>query len=221
MRRSCARLSHGSHRALTWKHFVFGVTTGAWKFASSACSRCATASGSIALPRRQQRALLAALALRAGEVVSTDRLVGDLWGERAPASATGSLQNTVCGPAQGARPRRRVDAGSGLPAGARAGKSRRPPLRTAARRPRWARTRSGAGGASDRGARPLARSCARRPRRGAIRPARRRRGWTSCALPRSRSGSTPSSRSAGMRRSSASSRRWSPLIRFASGCAAS
>ena len=49
----------------------------------------------IALPRRQQRALLAALALRAGEVVSTDRLVADLWGERAPASATGSLQNTV------------------------------------------------------------------------------------------------------------------------------
>jgi DNA-binding SARP family transcriptional activator/tetratricopeptide (TPR) repeat protein len=49
----------------------------------------------IALPRRQQRALLAALALRAGEVVSTDRLVADLWGERAPASATGSLQNTI------------------------------------------------------------------------------------------------------------------------------
>ena len=51
--------------------------------------------GVIALPRRQQRALLAALALRAGEVVSTDRLVTDLWGESAPASATGSLQNTV------------------------------------------------------------------------------------------------------------------------------
>jgi len=45
--------------------------------------------------RRQQRALLAALALRAGEVVSTDRLVADLWGERAPASANGSLQNSV------------------------------------------------------------------------------------------------------------------------------
>ena len=49
----------------------------------------------LVLPRRQQRALLAALALRAGEVVSTDRLVADLWGESAPASATGSLQNTV------------------------------------------------------------------------------------------------------------------------------
>jgi DNA-binding SARP family transcriptional activator len=51
--------------------------------------------GVISLPRRQQRALLAALALRAGEVVSTDRLVADLWGESAPTSATGSLQNTV------------------------------------------------------------------------------------------------------------------------------
>ena len=51
--------------------------------------------GIISLPRRQQRALLAALALRADEVVSTDRLVADLWGENAPASATGSLQNTV------------------------------------------------------------------------------------------------------------------------------
>jgi len=51
--------------------------------------------GVVALPRRQQRALVAALALRPGEVVSTDRLVTDLWGERAPSSATGSLQNTV------------------------------------------------------------------------------------------------------------------------------
>src|SRR5215210_626336 len=49
----------------------------------------------IQLPRRQQRALVAALALRPGDVVSTDRLVADLWGERAPASAIGSLQNTV------------------------------------------------------------------------------------------------------------------------------
>ena len=53
--------------------------------------------GVVSLPRRQQRALLAALALRAGEVVSTDRLVADLWGDHAPASAIGSLQNTVAG----------------------------------------------------------------------------------------------------------------------------
>ena len=49
----------------------------------------------VPMPRRQQRALLASLALRAGEVVSTDRLVAELWGEQAPASALGSLQNTV------------------------------------------------------------------------------------------------------------------------------
>jgi DNA-binding SARP family transcriptional activator len=49
----------------------------------------------VALPRRQQRALLGALLVRAGEVVSTDRLVDDLWGESPPPAALGSLQNTV------------------------------------------------------------------------------------------------------------------------------
>ncbi len=50
---------------------------------------------SLPLPRRQQRALLAALLVRAGEVVSTDRLVDELWGEHPPASAVGSLQNAI------------------------------------------------------------------------------------------------------------------------------
>ncbi len=49
----------------------------------------------VPLPRRQQRALLAVLALHAGEVVSTDRLIEDLWGSDAPRSALGSLQNAV------------------------------------------------------------------------------------------------------------------------------
>ena len=49
----------------------------------------------LVLRRRQQRSLLAVLALRAGEVVSTDRLIEDLWGGSAPRSALGSLQNTV------------------------------------------------------------------------------------------------------------------------------
>jgi DNA-binding SARP family transcriptional activator len=47
------------------------------------------------LRRQKQRALLALLALRAGEVVSTDRLVEDLWGETPPKAAVGSLQNLV------------------------------------------------------------------------------------------------------------------------------
>ena len=94
----------------------------------------------IALPRRQQRALLAALALRAGEVVSTDRLVGDLWGDRAPASATGSLQNTV------AALRKVLGRDVVLRAGApgyrlaiEARQRRRASLRAAARRPRAGR----------------------------------------------------------------------------------
>jgi DNA-binding SARP family transcriptional activator len=49
----------------------------------------------IELRRKKQRALLALLALRAGEVVSTDRLVDDLWGETPPKAAVGSLQNLV------------------------------------------------------------------------------------------------------------------------------
>ena len=41
------------------------------------------------------RALLAVLALRAGQVVSAERLVEDLWGSDAPASAANSLQGLV------------------------------------------------------------------------------------------------------------------------------
>lgn len=41
---------------------------------------------------RKQRALLALLALRAGQVLSVDRLVDDLWGERPPATARHALQ---------------------------------------------------------------------------------------------------------------------------------
>ncbi|MBD0338642.1 MAG: AAA family ATPase [Thermoleophilia bacterium] len=45
--------------------------------------------------RPKQRALLIALLLRAGHVVSIDRLLDDLWGERPPPSARASLQNAV------------------------------------------------------------------------------------------------------------------------------
>jgi DNA-binding SARP family transcriptional activator/tetratricopeptide (TPR) repeat protein len=47
------------------------------------------------LRRPKHRALLAALLLRAGRAVSVDQLVDDLWGERPPPTAKGSLQNTV------------------------------------------------------------------------------------------------------------------------------
>jgi class 3 adenylate cyclase len=49
----------------------------------------------VEIRRQKQRALLALLALRAGEVVSTDRLVDELWGETPPKAAVGSLQNLV------------------------------------------------------------------------------------------------------------------------------
>jgi DNA-binding SARP family transcriptional activator len=43
----------------------------------------------------RQRALLALLLLHANEVVSTDRLIDGLWGERPPATAPKVLQNAV------------------------------------------------------------------------------------------------------------------------------
>ncbi len=47
------------------------------------------------LKRRKQRSLLALLLLHAGEVVSTDRLVDELWAGKPPKAAIGSLQNLV------------------------------------------------------------------------------------------------------------------------------
>ena len=44
---------------------------------------------------QRQRALLAALLVHHGQVISTDRLVDLLWGEHAPKTATTSLQNAV------------------------------------------------------------------------------------------------------------------------------
>ncbi|HET8651016.1 MAG TPA: BTAD domain-containing putative transcriptional regulator [Gaiellaceae bacterium] len=49
----------------------------------------------LGLRRQKQRALLAVLALRAGEVVSIDRLIDALWGDAPPKAAVGSLQNLV------------------------------------------------------------------------------------------------------------------------------
>ncbi len=49
----------------------------------------------VSLGGQRQRALLAALLLEAGRVVSTDRLVALLWGEEPPRTATTSLQNAV------------------------------------------------------------------------------------------------------------------------------
>jgi DNA-binding SARP family transcriptional activator len=47
------------------------------------------------LRRNKQRALLALLALRPGEVFSRDRIVDELWGERPPKTAVASVQNVI------------------------------------------------------------------------------------------------------------------------------
>ncbi|MDP8929612.1 MAG: AfsR/SARP family transcriptional regulator [Actinomycetota bacterium] len=49
----------------------------------------------VVLPRGRARALLAILVLRAGEVVSTDQLVDELWGESPPPTVAAALHNLV------------------------------------------------------------------------------------------------------------------------------
>jgi DNA-binding SARP family transcriptional activator len=46
----------------------------------------------LVLGGRKQRAVLAALLLHRGEIVSTDRMIDELWGERPPASAAKTVQ---------------------------------------------------------------------------------------------------------------------------------
>jgi DNA-binding SARP family transcriptional activator len=52
---------------------------------------------SVPLGAPKQRALLAALLLASGEVLSRERLIDDLWGEQSPRSAVQSLQVYVHG----------------------------------------------------------------------------------------------------------------------------
>src|SRR5712692_2563189 len=49
----------------------------------------------IPLPRRKHRVLLSVLLLRAGETVSSDVLMEQLWGERPPRTAKDALVNYV------------------------------------------------------------------------------------------------------------------------------
>ncbi len=51
--------------------------------------------GPVALGGQRQRALLGLLLVRCGQVVATDRLVAELYGEHPPRTATTSLQNMV------------------------------------------------------------------------------------------------------------------------------
>ena len=49
----------------------------------------------VRVPERKVRALLADLLVHAGQPVSADRLIDDLWGDQAPAGATNALQGKV------------------------------------------------------------------------------------------------------------------------------
>jgi DNA-binding SARP family transcriptional activator len=51
--------------------------------------------GPVRLPATKQRALLAILLLHRNEVVSADRLIDELWGERPPKTARKTLQMHV------------------------------------------------------------------------------------------------------------------------------
>ena len=53
------------------------------------------ANGPVGLGSGRQRALLALLLLHAGELLSTDRIVDELWGESPPKTATTSLWNLI------------------------------------------------------------------------------------------------------------------------------
>ena len=55
----------------------------------------------VSLPRGHRRLLLAILLVRAGETVSSDRLIDALWGESPPPSAASSLHNLVSAMRQG------------------------------------------------------------------------------------------------------------------------
>lgn len=50
---------------------------------------------SLVLPRGRGRALLAIMALHAGEVVSPDRIIHELWGESPPPTVATALHNLV------------------------------------------------------------------------------------------------------------------------------
>lgn len=61
----------------------------------------------VPLPRGRGRALLALLVLQAGQVVSTERLIDELWGETPPRTATTALAGLVSNLRRRLEPRRR------------------------------------------------------------------------------------------------------------------
>ncbi len=148
----------------------------------------------IEIRRLKQRALVAALALRAGELATTDRLVDDLWGERAPKTAKHGLENYVSRASKGSGQGRHRHAGERVRARGRSGPGRRQALRAA--RLRGATRRSSPNG-SRRFARrsPSSAPTARRPRLRAVRDRCGAATSRSSSSVRARSSPRPSSSS--------------------------
>ena len=166
----------------------------------------------------KQRALLALLLLSANEIVSSDRLIEELWGEQAPESGRTALQVRCrsCG---------------ALAAGSELVVTRAPGYVLRLEREQLDLHRFerlvGEADAADpaargrevaRGAGAVARAAARRSVATSRSLSPRSGGLRSFASRRLRSGSTPISRSVATPTWSASSRRSSQSIRYASGC---
>ena len=79
------------------------------------------------------RALLAVLLLHRGEVVSIDRLIDALWGERAPATAAKTVQVYVSNLRKALGDGLLVTRGRGYVLADRVGSGRRRPVRGAGR----------------------------------------------------------------------------------------
>src|SRR6266516_3181461 len=124
------------------------------------------------IPSGRGRALLALLVLRAGEVVPTDRLIDELWGEQPPPTAFDGAARPRVEAAQGARGRYHRNRRQRVQAARRRRRRRR--VQEAARRSPCSRTRR-ARATLARSRSAVAWPAPRRLHLPALRPARDRR----------------------------------------------
>ena len=94
---SCTGLATGSNRLPFGRKSCFAarVTTAAMEFRVLGPLDARLAGETLVLGGRKQRAVLAVLLLRAGEVVPVERLVDEVWGNDPPPSAAHTLESYV------------------------------------------------------------------------------------------------------------------------------